>query len=154
MIKHAVLILTLLSAPVVTAQNPYETQELKGHIQKLDLAHARAIFESNAVALDSLMHDEVTVNHPTNRIVKEKKELLDLMKKGTIRYTAFERTPEKFLFYKDMVVVMGSEIVIPAPGAPNANKKLNRRYTNVWMKQDNGKWQLMVRHANNVAMIE
>lgn len=132
-----------------TAQNIYENSTLKEQIKKLDLAHARAIFEGDALALDSLLNDDVTVNHPTNQIVKEKKELLDLIKQGTIRYTSFERTPEKFLFYKDMVVVMGSEIVVPAKEAPNAEKKLNRRYTNIWMKQ-NGKWQLTVRHANNV----
>ncbi|RZJ68775.1 MAG: nuclear transport factor 2 family protein [Flavobacterium sp.] len=118
-------------------------------IKELDLAHAKAIFEGNSIALDSLMSDDITVNHPTNRIVNEKKELLDLIKKGTIRYTEFSRTPEKFLFYKDMVVVMGSEIVVPAAGAPNAKKRLSRRYTNIWMKNNVGRWQLTVRHANN-----
>lgn len=44
---------------------------------------------------------------------------------------------------------MGSEIVVPARGAPNAGISLKRRYTNVWMNQD-GKWRLTVRHANNV----
>lgn len=135
----------------VTGQNNYETPTLKEQIKKLDLAHARSIFEGNAIALDSLMNDDVTVNHPTNQIVREKTELLDLIKKGTIRYTSFERTPEQFLFFKEMVVVMGREIVIPAKGAPNAGKKLNRRYTNIWMLQ-NGKWQLTVRHANNVCL--
>lgn len=131
------------------AQNPYENAELKEEILKLDLAHARAIFEGDAAALDRLMDDDVTVNHPTNRIIKEKEELLDLIKKGVIRYTAFKRTPETFLFYQDMVIVMGSEIVTPAEGAPGANKILHRRYTNIWMKR-NGMWKLHARHANNV----
>ncbi|WBV61819.1 nuclear transport factor 2 family protein [Chryseobacterium camelliae] len=131
------------------AQSSFETPLLKEQIRKLELSHAKAIFEGNTVALDSLMNDDVTVNHPTNRIVKEKKELLNLIKKGTIKYTEFERIPETFLFYKDMVVVMGKETVIPAKGAPNSGKKLLRRYTNVWMI-NNGKWQLFVRHANNI----
>lgn len=122
---------------------------LKEEIKKLDLAHARAIFQGDAIALDSLMDDEVTVNHPTNRIVKEKKELLDLIEQGVIRYTAFERFPETFLFFKDMVVVMGSETVVPAKGAPNAGKTIQRRYTNFWIKNNN-RWLLTVRHANNV----
>ncbi|MBL0356798.1 MAG: nuclear transport factor 2 family protein [Chitinophagaceae bacterium] len=124
----------------------FSTEE---EIKKLDLAHARAIFQGDAIALDSLMDDDVTVNHPTNRIVKEKKELLDLIKQGIIRYTAFERFPETFLFFKDMVVVMGSETVVPAKGAPNAGKIIQRRYTNFWMKNNN-RWSLTVRHANNV----
>jgi hypothetical protein len=95
------------------------------------------------------MDDDVTVNHPTNRIVKEKKELLSLIQKGVIRYTSFERFPEEFLFFNDMVVVMGRETVVPAKGAPNAGRTLERRYTNIWMKR-NGKWRLTVRHANNV----
>jgi ketosteroid isomerase-like protein len=144
------LVIMIVSCPA-TAQNVYENPTLKETIKKLDLAHARAIFEGDAVALDSLMNDDVTVNHPTNRIVKEKKEILNLIKQGTIRYTLFERTPEQFLFFKDMVVVMGREIVVPAKGAPNAEKKLNRRYTNIWMKQ-NGKWQLTIRHANNICI--
>lgn len=140
-------VLTIFSSTF--AQGNYENSGLKEQIKKLDLAHARAIFEGDAAALDSLMDDNVTVNHPTNRIVKEKQELLNLIKKGVIRYTSFERTQEAFLFYKDMVVVMGREFVVPSKGAPNEGKTLQRRYTNIWMNT-NGKWKLTVRHANNV----
>lgn len=122
---------------------------LRDEIRRLDMAHAKAIFQADAAALDTLMDDEVTVNHPTNRIVNEKKELLNLISEGVIRYTSFERFPEKFLFFQDMVVVMGGEIVVPAEGAPNAGKSLERRYTNIWMYRG-GKWRLTVRHANNV----
>ncbi|AKD03068.1 DUF4440 domain-containing protein [Pontibacter korlensis] len=94
-----------------------------------------AIYKGDALALDSLMDDDVTVNHPINQIVKEKKELLDLIKQGVIRYTSFERSPEAFLFFNDMVVVMGNEIVVPAQGAPNAEKRIQRRYTNIWIKK-------------------
>lgn len=131
----------------IKAQN--DTTRFREEIKNLDMAHAQAIFKGDAAALDSLMDDDVTVNHPTNKIVKEKKELLDLIQQGVIRYTIFERTPETFLFYKDMVVVMGHEIVVPARGAPNEGITLQRRYTNVWMKRDN-QWRLTVRHANNV----
>lgn len=126
-----------------------DTAALHEKIIRLELAHARAIFTGDAAALDSLMDDNVTVNHPTNRIVNEKKELLNLIKQGVIRYTSFQRYPDKILFFKDMVVVMGRENVTPAAGAPNAGKTLQRRYTNVWMNHD-GKWRLTVRHANNV----
>jgi hypothetical protein len=122
---------------------------LEEQIRALDLAHAEAIFKGDAAALQELLPDDHTVNHPTNRIVQEKAELLKLIGSGVIRYTRFERRPEKFLFYKDLVVVMGDETVVPAPGAPNAGVVLRRRYTNAWMFHD-GKWQLAFRHANNV----
>jgi len=148
-IRVLLLLAMLLAGPVASAQDAAANATLEAEIRALDLAHATAIFEGDAKALDELMDDEVTVNHPTGRIVKEKQELLDLIKQGVIRYTAFERTPERFLFFPDMVVVMGGEVVVPAPGAPNAGQRLQRRYTNAWMKRD-GKWRLAFRHANNV----
>lgn len=126
-----------------------EDPALKEQIRKLDLAHAEAIFKGDTNTLQELLPDDHTVNHPTNRIVQEKAELLKLIGEGVIRYTRFERRPEKFLFYKELVVVMGDETVVPAPGAPNEGKVLRRRYTNAWMRQD-GKWRLAFRHANNV----
>lgn len=148
MLKNVILAITVfLVVPRLVAQG--DNTELREEIRKLDMAHAEAIFKGDAEALDSLMDDDITVNHPTNRIVKEKKELLDLIHQGVIRYTTFERYPETFLFFKDIVVVMGHEIVVPAKGAPNAGKTVQRRYTNFWMKRD-GKWRLTVRHANNV----
>jgi len=148
MLKYLILAMALfLVAPGLTAQS--DNTVLREKIRKLDLAHAIAILKGDEKALDSLMDDDITVNHPTNRIVKEKKELIDLIHQGVIRYAAFERYPETFLFFNDMVVVMGNETVVPAKGAPKAGTTLQRRYTNIWMMRD-GKWRLTVRHANNV----
>jgi ketosteroid isomerase-like protein len=148
MFKITILAIAMLMlVPRLFAQT--DTVGLREEIRKLDMAHAKAILEGDAQALDSLMDDNITVNHPTNRIVKEKQELLDLIQQGVIRYTSFERYPETFLFFNEMVIVMGGEIVVPAPGAPNAGQSLKRRYTNVWMNRD-GNWRLTVRHANNV----
>lgn len=122
---------------------------LDAEIRALDHAHAEAILHGDRAALDELMADDVTVNHPTNRIVNEKAELLALIDRGVIRYDSFVRTPEKLLFFDGMVVVMGGETVVPAKGAPNAGRTLQRRYTNVWLRRD-GRWRLAVRHANNV----
>ena len=132
------------------AQQLPQDPVLKEEISALDIAHAEAIFKGDKAKLESLLPDDHTVNHPTNRIVQEKAELLKMIGDGVIRYSRFERRPEKFLFYKDLVVVMGDETVVPAEGAPNAGVVLRRRYTNGWMFQD-GKWRLAFRHANNVA---
>lgn len=148
--KTSIVLWALMAVPFATAaQSAVTDAGLENRIRQLDLAHAQAIFKGDAAALDELMDDEVTVNHPTNRIVNEKKELLSLIDQGVIRYTAFERRPEKFLFFDDLVVVMGDETVVPAKGAPNEGKRLRRRYTNGWMKRD-GRWRLAFRHANNV----
>jgi hypothetical protein len=44
---------------------------------------------------------------------------------------------------------MGHEEVVPAAGAPNSGKKMQRRYTNFWM-YNQGRWVLTIRHAHNV----
>src|SRR6476620_5385362 len=75
-----------------------DNSTLEEQIKKLDHAHAMAIFKGDAVALDSLVSDDINVNHPTNRILNEKTELLKLIKQGIIRYSSFERNPEKLLF--------------------------------------------------------
>jgi len=142
-------ILLAVSFSQAIAQQLPEDIALKEQIRKLDLAHAEAIFKGDKVALQALLPDDHTVNHPTNRIVQEKVALLKLIDDGVIRYSRFERRPEKFLFYKDLVVVMGDETVVPAPGAPDEGVALRRRYTNAWMRHD-GKWRLAFRHANNV----
>ena len=144
-------VMVLCGGPVLIAQQVQlpEDPALKEQIRIVDLAHAEAIFKGDKKALEQLLPDDHTVNHPTNRIVQEKSELLKLIETGVIRYTQFERRPEAFLFYKDLVVVMGDETVVPATGAPNAGKVLRRRYSNGWVLR-NGKWLLAFRHANNV----
>jgi ketosteroid isomerase-like protein len=138
--------------PAASAQQLPDDPALRAQIRALDLAHAQAIFDGDTAALEDLLPDDHTVNHPTNRIVQEKAQLLAMIDSGVIRYTRFERRPEAFLFYPDLVVVMGDETVVPAAGAPGAGQVLRRRYTNGWMHRD-GTWRLAFRHANNVAPV-
>jgi ketosteroid isomerase-like protein len=149
MVKTTLLLIVFAFGHLAFSQQLPEDLKLKAHITRLDAAHANAIFKSDFAALDSLTDDGLTVNHPRGGIVNGKKELFDLIRQGTIKYTSFERTPERFLFFTDMVIVMGNETVVPASTAPRAGEKLQRRYSDIWMKH-NGKWQLYVRHANNV----
>ena len=147
---HAVLALTMLfTVGAVCANEPAARVELENEIRRLDLAHAAAIFRGDEAALTELMSPDLTVNHPTNKIVNETQGILDMIRSGVILYSAFERVPEKIMLHDDMAVVMGHEFVTPAEGAPNAGKALQRRYTNIWMQRD-GRWQLTIRHANNV----
>ena len=137
----------VFAAGTVSAQRARPNAALEAKIRKLDLAHAEAILHRDVAALTVLIADDATTNHPTNRVVKEREGIIELIKNGTINYTSFVREPEAFLFFKDMVVVMGRETITPTGNAPGAGKTIMRRYTNVWMKRK-GKWQLSIRHAN------
>ena len=130
-----------------SAQSVKRNSALEQEIRKLDLAHADAILRRDVEALKKLLAEEVTTNHPTNKVVNEREGIFELIRSGVINYSSFVREPEAFLFYPNMVVVMGRETLTPTGNAPGAGQTIRRRYTNVWMK-DRDKWRLTVRHAH------
>jgi len=137
----------IFAVGTMSGQSVKRDEKLEQEIRRLDLAHAEAILKRDVEALKKLIAEDATTNHPTNRIVKERDGIFELIRNGTINYASFAREPEEFLFYKDMVVVMGRETITMAGN--QAGKVINRRYTNVWMKQK-GKWLLSIRHAHIV----
>lgn len=140
---------SIFAAGSASAQSVKRDEALEKEIRRLDLAHADAILRRDVAALNELLAEDVTTNHPTNKVVKERDGIFELIRTGVINYSSFVREPETFLFYKNMVVVMGRETIVPAGGAPGAGQTVRRRYTNVWMKHK-GRWLLAVRHANVV----
>ena len=137
----------IFATGLVSGQSVKRSDKLEQEIRRLDLAHADAILRRDIEALSKLIAEDATTNHPTNKIVKEREGIFELIRSGVINYSSFVREPETFLFYKDMVVVMGNETIIPAGNAPGAGQTIRRRYTNIWMKRK-GKWLLTVRHAH------
>ena len=131
----------------VSGQSVKRNDALEQEIKKLDLAHAEAILRRDVGALSKLLAEDVTTNHPSNKVVNEREGIFELIRQGVINYSSFVREPESFLFYKDMVVVMGNETLKPTGNAPGAGQTVRRRYTNIWMKKK-GKWLLTVRHAH------
>lgn len=144
-----VMAVFIFASASVSAQSLKRNEALEQEIRRLDLAHADAILRRDTEALKNLIAEDAVTNHPTNKIVKEREGIFEMIRTGVINYSSFERVPETFLFYKNMVVVMGHETITPTGNAPGAGKTIQRRYTNVWMKQK-GKWLLAVRHANIV----
>ncbi len=131
----------------VSAQSVKRNEALEQEIRRLDLAHADAILRRDVAALNKLLAEDVTTNHPSNKVVKEREGIFELIRSGVINYSSFVREPGTFLFYKNMVVVMGHETLVRAGNAPGAGQTVRRRYTNIWMRHK-GKWLLTVRHAN------
>ncbi len=137
----------IFATGLASGQSVKRNDALKKEIRKLDLAHADAILRRDVEALSKLMAENVTTNHPTNKVVNEREGIFELIRSGVINYSSFVREPETFLFYKNMVVVMGRETLTPTGNAPGAGQTIRRRYTNIWMKTK-GKWLLTVRHAH------
>ena len=133
----------IIGIGLVSGQSGKQNDALEQEIKKLDLAHADAILRRDVEALSKLLAEDVVTNHPTNKIVKGREGIFELIRKGIINYSSFIREPETFLFYKNTVVVMGNETLELA----NNKQTIRRRYTNIWMKKS-GKWLLSIRHAH------
>lgn len=70
-----------------------------------------------------------------------RRELLDMVNRGAIRFSSFTRYIEHMVVKKDLAVTMGSEEVLFTRSVPQAGQTFKRRFTNIWLKQ-NGEWKL------------
>src|SRR5215210_3875415 len=145
------LLLATVMACIATGsalgQNAGRDKALEQTIRKLELEESVAVVRSDVAALEKLWAEDFTVNNPNNQISRGRKEVLDRVRSGLIKYSSFVREIESVGFYGDTVIVMGLEVVTPIGNAPGAGQTLRRRYTNIWMKRK-GNWLLAVRHAN------
>lgn len=144
------LLLATIITCIVTGSLPGQSAEqndaLEQTIRRLEIAESDAVVRSDASALEKLWAEDFTVNNPNNQVSRGRKEVLDRVRSGLLKYSSFVREIEAVRFYGDAVIVMGLEVVTPT-GNNRAGQTLRRRYTNVWMKRK-GDWLLAVRHAN------
>ena len=100
--------------------------------------------------LAKLMSSKIVVQNPENAIVNFR-QIIDRIKAGKISYSTFERNIEKISFMENISVVMGTETLIPQGVSTNAGKTVKRRFTNIWMKENNS-WKLAARQATIVSV--
>lgn len=119
-------------------------------IRQLEEQERQAVLKEDTAALERLWSEEFIVNNPQNRITSSRDDALMLVKRGLIRYAAFERRIEAIRFNDDIAIVMGAETVEPVGDTARAGSIVERRYTNIWRKK-NAVWRMIARHANVIA---
>ena len=117
-------------------------------IRQLEKAETVAMLNDDYPTLDNIWHPEFTVNTPLNRILKTA-DIHGAMKAGLIKYSLLERNIEEILVHDNVVVTLGNEVTVPIDNAPMAGQKTIRRYTNIWVLENN-EWRLFSRHASNI----
>ena len=115
-------------------------------ITELEAEQRRAFVARDLERLSALWSDGLLVNSPMNR-VNDKRQVLDLLRAGIIAHVSFDALVDRIERREDLVVVMGGERIVNAPGEP----ALHRRFTNIWRRED-GSWRMILRHANIVAV--
>jgi Domain of unknown function (DUF4440) len=90
-------------------------------------------------------------NTPGNGVVPGS-TLLDMFARGAIRYERVEQSIEYAASHgPDLVVIMGEELVVPGAGLANAGRRVHRRFTDVF-RRENGEWRHDLRHANVISI--
>lgn len=111
----------------------------------------RILLARDFAALERFYPTDQIVTNPYNRLV-DKAYVMERIRADVISYASFERHFDLFRIYGDTAVVVGSEKVVPAPDAkrPDAGQTIRRRFTEVWVRRE-GTWQVVARHASNIA---
>lgn len=116
-----------------------------------DRAEAEAVLSCDMTKLECLWSESLIVNNPANSVI-QRAELLELVRTEMIKYTSFERSVEASTVVDGIGIIMGQEVVTPAPGTPLAGKTVTRRFTNVW-SSDRGVWKLAGRQATVIRVL-
>jgi len=145
--KVIVILLLLTNTACIYAQDNLSQAEVE--IRDLEEKERKAILNHDTTTLKKMWAVDFTVNAPFNHITFSSRELIEMVNKGSIRFSSFVRSIEKIVVRKDLVVTMGSEEVVFTGDVPKAGQTIKRRFTNIWMKKD-GSWLLSLRHANNI----
>ena len=147
--------ITLLAALAAAAQ-PREApaaiprSAVERAVLAADERQRAAVASADLASIRSNSHPNLRINAPNNRVLS-REDLVRMVGSGEIRNEVFERTPESVTITGDLGVVMGRETVYPGAASEQARmygiKTLNRRYTNVYLRQG-GTWRHIARHAN------
>jgi hypothetical protein len=137
-----------LAAPV--ASRPLGQTADERAVLAADARQRDAVATADLEAIAAISHPNLRVNAPSNRILT-RDDLVRRVGSGDILNEIFDRVPETVVITGDVGVVMGHETVFPGANSEQARmygrKTLNRRYTNVFVREG-GRWLHLARHAN------
>ena len=124
-----------------------QDDKIKTEINSFEQKSRRAIVEKDTATLHKLWSPIFMVNAPTNRVIIGGQ--VEIVTGGMVSYTSYKGEMEELLINGDIVITMGHESVVPSIGSPNGGQTIQRRYTHVWKKQENG-WLLIARHSSEI----
>ncbi len=114
-------------------------------IRRLEKHWTDLLDRGDTTSLLQIWSENYVVNNPNGKIVTPK-DIVALMKSGH-KFPAVERIIEQVTFNDNIAIVMGKELQQPASMVANKNEWIPRRFTNVWMKSENG-WKLVARQSS------
>lgn len=137
-------VVALSLATSARAEGPDEAS-----LRAADAEQMRIVVAGDAKAQQAFMHDNYMINGPRN-VINRKPSLVRMLGEGAMSSEAFDGVVEAVQITDNVGIVMGREVVTPAPGSALGDiwgaRQLQRRYTNVFIWQD-GRWRFLARQA-------
>ncbi len=149
----ATALFATLTLPLANAAEPEPWANDRAVQEVLELRHQGIVaMTTTGVTAESERYSSTFVaNTPGNAVVTGK-QMLENFARGTVSYASVEQHLDYAGSHgPDIVVLMGEEVVVPKAGAPNAGKRIHRRFTDVFRKE-NGEWRHDLRHANVISI--
>jgi hypothetical protein len=145
-----VVSLTLPMASGAEAE-PWADDRAVQEVLELRRQGIAAMTTTGATAASERYSSTFVANTPGNAVVKGA-QMLEQFARGTVGYAAVEQHLDYAASHgPNLVVLMGEEVVVPRAGAANAGKRIHRRFTDVFRKE-NGEWRHDLRHANVISV--
>jgi hypothetical protein len=111
-----------------------------------------AAMTSTGVTAESERYSSTFVANTPGNVVVTGEQMLANFARGSVSYASVEQRLDYAGSHgPDVVVLMGEEVVVPRAGAANAGKRIHRRFTDVFRKE-NGEWRHDLRHANVISI--
>jgi hypothetical protein len=152
--------LVVMLAPIVTLTlpmtgaaetEPWADDRAVQEVLELRRQGIAAMTTTGATAASERYSSTFVANTPGNAVVKGE-QMLERFASGAVSYASVEQHLDYAGSHgPDLVVLMGEEVVVPRAGAPNAGKRIHRRFTDVFRKE-NGEWRHDLRHANVISI--
>jgi hypothetical protein len=149
-IVAALAVSTFYGGPAASAA-PWDDDPAVQEVLELRRQGIAAMTSVGASAESERYSSTFVANTPANAVVTGK-QMLERFAQATLSYQSVEQRLDYAGSHGcDIVVLMGEEIVVPGPNARDAGKRIHRRFTDVFRKE-NGEWRHDLRHANVISL--
>lgn len=141
---------SITKAQTTNATTPKQKKIVEQILKQLDYQEKMTLTQ-DTVAMNRYYPDDMQITNPFSMLI-DKKKFLERVNANIIKYTQFEKITEHIHIEGNYtVIVMGLEKTKASPDAPrdDANKAMNRRFTEVFVKRGK-EWKRLVRHAHNI----
>jgi hypothetical protein len=145
--------LVTLTMPIANGAEPEAWANDRAVQEVLELRRQGiAAMTTTGVTAESERYSTTFVANTPGNVVVTGEQMLENFARGAVSYASVEQKLDYAGSHgPDVVVLMGEEIVVPRAGAPNAGKRIHRRFTDVFRKE-NGEWRHDLRHANVISI--